>query len=38
MEVEPFGWWETKNIQIKLATMCNKNEQQQQDANNYAEL
>jgi len=37
MKVEPVGWRETKKIQIKLATTCNKNEQQQ-DANNYAEL
>jgi hypothetical protein len=38
------GWPETKNIQIKFATICNKNgqqqqqQQQQQDAKNNAEL
>ena len=37
MKVEPVGWVETKKIQVKLATTCHKNEQQQ-DANNYAEL
>ena len=37
MKVEPVGWGETKKIQIKLATICNKNEQQQ-DANNYAQV
>jgi len=33
------SWQETKKIQIKLATTCNKNEQQQQqDAKNNTEL
>jgi hypothetical protein len=31
------SWQETKNIHIKLATTCNKNEQQQ-DARNNAEI
>jgi len=32
-----YFWRETKNIQIKLATTCNRDEQQQ-DAKNNAEL
>ena len=35
--VKSTSWRETKKIQIKLATTCNKNEQQQ-DAKNNAEL
>jgi hypothetical protein len=37
MKVEQVGLGKTKKIQLKLATTCNKNEQQQ-DGNNYAEL
>jgi hypothetical protein len=36
LEVEPVG--ENKEDKFKLATTCNKNEQQQEDSKNNAEL